>query len=391
MKKYLLLAPLMASSALAFADGSVKLYGKIDTGLQFESNMPKGSLFSAQSGDWAPSRFGMTGSEDLGGGTQAIFTLEAGFSSLTGASAGNLFDRQATVGLTNPTWGTFKVGRMGEYEIQQDSFDLDPQLMQEYGITTLVRGRNWSLASNGFEYTSPNWGGLTLKGQYDLTNSTTWNAGTPGSGPGQLGGAQGRSDGVEITYQTGPMEVMAIYDEIRDGNGEFDNVYVNSRSLMAGLNYTLGPVKVYAGYQHLAAPQASDVGYFGTDTPTALPGGVTLPTTLDHEWLGALWQATAATSFTAAVYHSNANNGNGNATLFTLGGTYTLSKRTFLYSEVGAVRNSSTSNVGLGDGYSDPYGANVNNDPASGASNFRTDPNYGGTQAGVFAGIVTSF
>ncbi|CAB3798445.1 porin [Pararobbsia alpina] len=391
MKKYLLLVPLMASSALAFADGSVTLYGQIDNGLQFESGLAKGSLFGAATGNWAPSRFGIKGTEDLGGGTQAIFTLESGFSTLSGALSGNLFDRQATVGLTNPVWGTFKVGRMGEYEIQQDSFDLDPQLMQEYSIVTLVRGRNWSLASNGFEYTSPKWGGLTLKGQYDLTNSTTWNSGNPGSGPGQLGGAQGRSDGIEITYETGPMELMAIYDEIRDSNGEFDNVYVNSRSLMAGMNYSVGPVKVYVGYQHLAAPQASNQGYFGSDTPTALPGGVTLPTALDHEWLGALWQATTAASFTAAVYHANANNGNGNATLFTLGGTYALSKRTFLYSEVGAVRNSSTSNVGLGDGYTDPYGANVNDDPASGASNFRTNPNYGGTQTGVFAGIVTQF
>src|ERR1700743_596828 len=125
MKKYLLLAPLMASSAVALADGSVTLYGKIDTGLQFQSGLPKGSQVAAQSGDWAPSRFGMTGSEDLGGGTQAIFTLESGFSSISGALSGGLFDRQATIGLTNATWGTFKVGRMGEYEIQQDSFDLD--------------------------------------------------------------------------------------------------------------------------------------------------------------------------------------------------------------------------------------------------------------------------
>ena len=49
MKKYLLLAPLMASSAVALADGSVTLYGKIDTGLQFQSGLPKGSQVAAQS------------------------------------------------------------------------------------------------------------------------------------------------------------------------------------------------------------------------------------------------------------------------------------------------------------------------------------------------------
>ena len=77
--------------------------------------------------------------------------------------------------------------------------------------------------------------------------------------------------------------------------------------------------------------------------------------------------------------------------MWTLAATYELSKRTSLYSEIGAVHNSSTSNIGLGDGYSDPYGANVVDDPSSGAANSRTDPNFGGTQIGMFAGILTRF
>jgi hypothetical protein len=50
---------------------------------------------------------------------------------------------------------------------------------------------------------------------------------------------------------------------------------------------------------------------------------------------------TPAASFGAAVYHTNANRGNGNATLWTLTATYALSKRTVLYSEIATVRNSS--------------------------------------------------
>jgi hypothetical protein len=61
----------------------------------------------------------------------------------------------------------------------------------------------------------------------------------------------------------------------------------------------------------------------------------------DQEWLGARWNATPAASFGAAVYHTNANRGNGNATLWTLTATYALSKRTVLYSEIATVRNSS--------------------------------------------------
>jgi predicted porin len=400
MKKLAFATTLLAAAGAAQAQSSVTLYGEIDNGIQYEAGLPRGHQVSAESADFIPSRFGMKGAEDLGGGTQAIFQLEAGVNTQNGATiSGSLFGRNATVGLTNPTWGTFKMGNMGAYEISQDSFDIDPQLMQEYALATLVRGRNWAQAGNGLEYTSPELGGLTLKGQYDLSNNTSWNQGNPGSVPGQLGNpagsglpgsTQGRSDGVKAMYTVGSLELLAIYDEIRDGNGEFDNVYLNSRSIMAGGTYSIGPVKLYAGYQHLSAPDASNVGVFGTGgTPTALPNGVSLPTAVDHEWLGAAWQVTPATGLTAAVYHANANNGNGNATMYTLGGTYNLTKRTFLYSEAAYLHNSSTSNIGLGDGYTDSYGANINDDPASGSTS--TAPNFGHSQEGIYAGIVTTF
>lgn len=389
MNRVMLVMLLPTMTGVAHAQSSVTLYGRIDNGLQYETGLPTGHQLSAESGNFVPSDFGMKGSEDLGGGTQAIFKLEAGIDTLNGESSGTLFGREATVGLTNEHWGTFKVGNFGVNEIQQYSYDVDPQLMQFYSNVTLVRGRNWSTAGNGLEYTSMDLGGVTLKGQYDLTNSDTWNAGNPGSGPGQLGGAQGRSDGILAQYEGPSFEVQTIYDEIRDANGNFSNVYVASRSILAGGTFTLGPVKLYAGYQHLSAPDASDEGYFGTANPTTSPEGVSLPTTVNHEWIGAAWQATPLTSLTAAVYHANANNGNGNATLYTLGGTYNLSKRSYLYSEFGYVRNSSTSNVGLGDGYGNPYGANANNDPVNGGDN--TNPDYGRSQFGLFAGFVTQF
>ncbi|CAN7671052.1 porin [Caballeronia sp. LjRoot34] len=397
MKKQLTLATALvalgALPAVADAQSSVTLYGVIDTGFQYQNGMPQGHLVSMESGNLLPSRWGLKGAEDIGGGTQVIFRLESGFNSTTGALSCGIFCRQAIVGVTNPAYGTVKVGRIGVYEIQEDSYDLDPQLMNLYGLSTLVRGRNWTLASNTVEYTSPKLLGFTFKGEYDLTNNTGWNSGNPGSGPGQLYGAQGRSDGVSVAYEAGPVNLLAIYDEIRDSNGTFDNVYQNSRSITGGGTVNVGPVKLYAGYQHLSAPQASVDGYFvNTGAPaTTLPSGATLPTAVDHEWFGARWDVTPAAALLAGWYHTNANHGNGNANLWTLGGTYSLSRRTFFYSEFGAVTNSKTSNIGLGDGYSDPYGANSNNDPASGAANFRTNPNFGGSQVGVFAGMVTHF
>ncbi|HEX7911272.1 MAG TPA: porin, partial [Paraburkholderia sp.] len=341
------------------------------------------------SGLLAPSAFGLTGSEDLGGGTSAVFKLESGISTTNGNLAGPLFGRTATIGVTNNTWGTFKVGRLGITETQEWAYFIDPQNFWIYSLGTLVRGRNWTAVSNGVEYTSPKIGGFLFKGQYDLTNNTSWNTGNPGSGPNLVGAAQGRSDGLLAQYTGAGLQLMAIYNEIRDSSGQFSNVYVASRSILAAGTYTLGDFRLAAGYQRLSAPNASNEGYFGSQHPTRLPNGVSLPTTVNHEWIGVDWQATPLTSIATAVYHANANHGNGNATMFTLSASHNLSKRTVLYSELAYVRNSATSNIGLDGGFGDPYGANSNDDPVNGGAN--TNPNFGHGQFGAYVGIMTLF
>jgi Outer membrane protein (porin) len=394
MKHAMIGAMFMGCAAVASAQSSVTLYGLVDNGLQYETGLPKGNRISAESGDWAESRFGMLGAEDLGGGTQATFHLEARLNTQNGSVAnGSFFEGQATVGMKNDNYGAFRLGNFGASELLQYAGDLDPQHTQKYSFGTLVRGRMFPQAANGIEYTTPSFGGFTVQGQYNLTNSTKWNSGNPGSAPSQLGSSsglgssQGRDDGLKLQYNAGGLELQAIYDEIRDGNGKFSNVYLASRSIFAGGLYVIGPVTLYAGYQHLSAPDASNEGYFGASAPTTLPGGVSLPTTVNHEWMGAQWAVTPAAFLSGAVYHANANNGNGNATMYTLSGMYLLSKRTRLYSELGYLHNSSTSNLGLNGGL---YGANVNNDPVNGSPS-STNPNFGHSQFGAFAGIATEF
>ncbi|MFP3553055.1 porin [Paraburkholderia sp. SIMBA_049] len=388
------LVALTATASVSAQSSNVTLYGIVDNGLQYETGLPKGHVFGAQSGGWAQSRFGLKGAEDLGGGTQAIFQLESRLNTQNGTFAnGSFFEGQATVGLRNETWGQVKAGNMGSAEISQYSGDVDPQETKKYAIGTLVRGRIFSQAANGIEYLSPKIAGFTLQGQYDLTNSTKWNAGNPGSAPGQLGtssglgSAQGRSDGIKLSYQAAGLYWQATYDEVRDPNGQFSNVYLASRSILTGATYAIGPVLLVLGYQHLSAPDASNAGYFGTAAAPGLPAGATLPTSVNHEWLGAIWQTTPALAVTGAVYHANANHGNGNGTLYTLGANYSLSKRTLLYSELAYLHNSSTSNLGLDSGL---YGPNTNNDPVNGSPT-STNPNYGKSQFGVITGIATRF
>jgi predicted porin len=395
MKKRVIGLSLLAMAAGAHAQSSVTLYGRIDNGIGYMTGLPNGNVFRAQSGGWGESWWGLIGSEDLGGGNKAIFQLESGINTMSGGiQNGGLFGRHATVGLSNDNFGTFKLGNLGAGEMSQDSWDIDPQLMQQYAIATLVRGRNWAQTGNGFEYTSPTMSGLTLKGQYSLTNNpSSWNAAPSscttsssspcGTGPGQVSNGQGRTDAVKAKYTSGSFELLGIYDEVRSPDGKFDNVYQFSRSAIAGGTLTWGPLKGYLGYQHLSAPDATYTSY--GITPGSLPGGATPATQVNHEWLGLAWQVNAAAAITGAIWHANANNGNGNATMYTLAGTYNLSKRTFLYTELAYVANSKTSNVGLGNGYSDPYGPNTNQGGTSSA------PNYGGGQFGAIAGIMTQF
>ena len=382
-KKLIALSVMAAATTMAHAQSSVTLYGRIDNGVQFETGLPGGHKFSAQSGDWGCSWFGLLGSEDLGGGTKAVFQLEGQLNTMTGASAGNLFGRHATVGFTNDRFGLFKIGNLGAGELAQDSWGTDPQLMQRYAISTLVRGRNWTSTTNGAEYNTPVlFGGLVFKGQYSLTNNTSWNS-APVNAQGVPTG-QGRTNAVEGIYTWGSGDFRVIYDEVRGANGSFNNVYSASRSILAGGTYVIGPVKLYAGYQHLNAPDATNASMGVTNA--SQPAGVSAPTSVNHEWFGAAWQVNDASAITAAVFHANANNGNGNATLYTLGTTYNLSKRTFLYAEAGYVHNSSTSNINLGNG---PYGNN-NFNAATGTSS-NDNPNYGHSQTGVFTGIMHMF
>jgi predicted porin len=115
-------AGLMGASmgaAVSASAQNVMLYGIFDTGVERVTNVGanRDSVVRMPSitGTLA-SRFGLRGSEDLGGGLKAIFLMESGFAPDTGASnqGGRLFGRQAYVGLQG-NWGTISFGRQYSY------------------------------------------------------------------------------------------------------------------------------------------------------------------------------------------------------------------------------------------------------------------------------------
>lgn len=373
MKKALLAAALMSAGVIAHAQSSVTLYGRLDAGLEYMTGIPNAtgtgsnSRWRAESGDWGTSLWGMKGVEDIGGGNKVLFKLEGSFNTMNGngPGPGSIFNRWATIGLSNDHYGTFSMGRM--LYISNGVWDFDPFGQSSWSSASLVRGRNWPQSSNNFAYQSPNWNGFDLYGQYALSNATNWN----GNGT----TTQGREAGLQLTYTNSLFQVRGLYDEIRNpsngllngqaaggGNAAGTGAYNFSREYTAAVNVFLGQFKVQGAYQ---AVRTSGIN--------AQVAGV--PSTLDHEWGGVTWQATPAAAAIAAVYHVNGNNGAGNATMFTIGGTYNLSKRTLLDIQIATVRNSKNANFSL---------------EANGVGN-ADNPLPGHSQSGVYAGIQHSF
>ena len=92
MKRSLVgLACAIASATAAAQTSGITLYGVADANIEYTNNNPGSgpdghSKVALNSGGLSPSRWGLRGTEDLGGGKRAIFALESGFSLDTGVS-----------------------------------------------------------------------------------------------------------------------------------------------------------------------------------------------------------------------------------------------------------------------------------------------------------------
>jgi predicted porin len=336
-------AALFGVCLAAQAQSNVTIYGRIDAGLNYQSNYTnsngtRGSKWSVDGNEWGTSMFGVKGIEDLGGGTKALFTLETGFDASNGVTNGggtSLWSRRSFVGLSG-AGGTIKAGK--DLAIQSDPiWALDPMGQQALSTATLVKERNWPQTNNMISYETPNYGGFTatyMHGFSEVAGSFTKGSGT---------GATGSRDGISLAYLQSNYELRAIYDVQRDKNGQYSDWTTSSKELTLGGTYTIDQLKLFVGYENERAPDST--------------AGST--NRVNQYWLGANYQLTPALQLIGAAYHVNANGGVGTANLYTVGANYSLSKRTLLYATIGTLRNSSTSNFSVE--YGDSGGATGQN------------------------------
>ncbi|WP_250499266.1 porin [Caballeronia sp. GAWG1-5s-s] len=155
----------------AWAQSSVQLYGELDAGLAYVSNVGGHSQYRLTTGTIDGSYWGLQGSEDLGGGARAIFRLERGYAVSTGQG---LNDHPMYVGLGTDALGTLTFGH--QYDSIHDYF-APFTLTGGTGGTAFAHvldndnANNSFLAANAVKYTSATYGGFSFGGLYAFSNA----------------------------------------------------------------------------------------------------------------------------------------------------------------------------------------------------------------------------
>jgi predicted porin len=214
--------------------------------VNYVSNAGGGRQIALTSGVNNGSRFGLRGSEDLGGGLKAIFQLENGFDVSSGkfGQGGLLFGRQAFVGLSNDV-GTLTLGR--QYDSVVDylgQFAASDQWGGNIGAHPgdLDNFNNTFRVNNSVKFRSATYRGLSVEGVYGL-----------GGVAGDVSRNQAWSLGAG--FSTGPFAVGVAYLNVRNPNLSFFGNSSQTPLTAATANATS---PVYSGY--LSARSYQTVG-----------------------------------------------------------------------------------------------------------------------------------
>ncbi|MDE1184790.1 porin [Paraburkholderia sp.] len=197
---------LTIAPGLARAQSSVTLYGVVDAGIGYTNNQKGASNVQQTSGKLSGSRWGVRGTEDLGDGLKAVFTLEGGFRTNDGTlgQAGREFGRQAFVGVAKTGVGTVTLGR--QYEPVTDL--VSPYAGSGFWSPATHIGDNDNLnqtfrINNAVKFRSDAIAGFTVDALYAFSNQA--------SGDSSQGFGNNRAWGVAANYVNGPLSLGGGY------------------------------------------------------------------------------------------------------------------------------------------------------------------------------------
>ncbi|SAL67777.1 porin [Caballeronia humi] len=367
----------LALSGAAHAQSSVTLYGILDTGIELVTHAgPTDDKVIRMPGitGSVPSRWGLRGTEDLGGGYAAIFTLENGFNTRSGDvnQGGRLFGRQAWVGVSS-RYGALTFGRQYtmSYWAIVDADQLGPDI---YGGVGSIDAYIPNARSDNTVAYKGTFSGVTVGGTYSFGRDSAGTGNSPGQGT-CAGSIPGNSNACRqwsalLRYDASAFGIAASYDEQRGGPGAAANIFngiapipltnsgdKDARTQLNGY-FKVGQLKVGGGW---LGRRVETVSLTLADVRTNI------------FYLTGTYYVTPAVVVDGGVYRTIDKDQDTRATITALRGTYLLSKRTGVYLQSGYVFNSAKARYTLSQG-----------GPG-------TTPNAGVGQLGVMAGIRHSF
>jgi len=337
-------AALLACSGGAFAQSNVTLYGVADINVEYANHVGAvptaanqfnrglaNDVYRMNSGGVSGSRWGLRGSEDLGGGLQALFVLESGFNVDSGTSqqSGRLFGRQAYVGVQKPGIGMVSLGRQYTSMFEALANFSPTAYATQYEPVVLQSGPNFR-EDNTVKYTGK-FGPVTALAHWSfgtgLALPATVGIATPIGGNGEVPG-QFRRDtayGAAVAYQGGPFGVTAGYDQWNPTIGTSNGT---AKKAVVGASYSIGPAKIMGGYRWGQNKNAADV-VIQRD---------------DFYWIGANYQVTSAIGLTLEYNYDDVKSLFGNTNVanpwqIAFVANYAFSKRTDVYLTTAYAKN----------------------------------------------------
>ncbi|AJG22318.1 porin [Cupriavidus basilensis] len=333
----------------ANAQSNITLYGVVDTNIEYVNHYstvtpsvangfatgPAANRVAMMPGGLSGSRWGLRGTEELGGGLQALFVLESGFGVDDGKlqQGGRIFGRQAFVGL-NSAMGQLTFGRQYSTMFDTISNFAPSRYATQYEPAIALLGLGYR-ADNSLKYVGK-FGGFNLEGHWSFGN------GVAGAGevPGQF--RRDTSYGGAVSYESGPLGFALVYDQYNPtltasgATGTFKKV-------AGAASYAIGDAKLMGGYRWGRSDGAS---------------GDTLLRD-NYYWIGVTYQVTAPWGISLAYYYDDvrelAGNNINNPWQVTFITNYSFSKRTDVYLTTAYVKNSGinfdTSAINFANGY----------------------------------------
>ena len=374
MKKTLLAAALLAGFAgAASAQSSVTLYGIIDIGIAYQGITGNDTFnttrFGMNNGIQNGSRFGLRGTEDMGGGNRATFVLENGFDAGNGslAQGGRLFGRQAWVGIENDAWGYIRAGR--QYNFASDYMTpIDPFLagFGQANMGASFGAMNTTRYSNMLKYQTPTMSGFKagvgysfapqLDAFYVNNNNTIIN----GNGNSYNFATTNNTRALTLgaSYANGPLTLAASYDQIMPNDSATAAQSSTPKEwILAGM-YDFNVVKLSVAYGQTRGGVINGQSFLSGGSNSTVNGGtwggsaggvlfadgagfnsylvgLTAPIGSNSKVFGS-WTMTAPNGNIQDLYSVNNSLGNGaaNQNMYSIGYQYDFTKRTNMYAAV---------------------------------------------------------